>query len=99
MIAEKLSSEQMVDLFREEAFYDENDVELFEVVETGDWSDGGKFSSAKVIFQDNRTGKFYSYEIIRSGSYFSHYEYEAWDKPVEVEKQERTITITEWVGV
>lgn len=73
--------------------------ERYELVEESEWRDQGKFSEMTIIFKDTKTGKHYSFEIWRSGSYFSHYEYEIWDKAVEVELREETITIKKWVTV
>ncbi|MCY8256416.1 hypothetical protein MOC12_20880 [Bacillus spizizenii] len=95
----KITEEQMIQLFREDYLLDDDDNVLFEVHESGEWADGGKFSDKEIIFKDVSTNKFYSYVITRSGSYFSYYEYEAWGKPVEVEKVEKTITIEGWVTV
>jgi hypothetical protein len=98
VIAEKLTEDQLIELWRNDGMYDDNGEDLFESVEEGEWVDGGKFSSKEVIFKDVHTGKHYSFELTRSGSYFSHYEYEVWDKAVEVIQVTKTITITEWVG-
>lgn len=99
MEATKLTEKQLVQLWREDALLGENDEVLFETVEDGEWTDGGKYQDKEVIFQDVKTGKHYAFYITRSGSYFSHYEYEVYDKAFEVVKETRTVEITEWVGV
>jgi hypothetical protein len=95
----ELTESQRKELFFEEHMVDSFGNDLLEVVETTDWTDEGKYSDAEVIFKDLKTGLHYRYGIIRSGSYFSHYEYESYDKPELVEKQKRTITVEEWVAI
>lgn len=95
----KLTESQLIELWREENFIDDNDKLLFEVVEEGDWKDEGKFQDLEVIFKDVNTGKFYAFNIQRSGSYFSHYEYEVWDSVSEVEKQTKTVVVERWVAI
>ncbi|MCS0827401.1 hypothetical protein NX029_26155 [Cytobacillus firmus] len=93
----KLKEAELLELWREEGLYDLNDELTHELVETGEWVDGGKYSSLEVIFKDVATGKHYSFEVTRSGSYFSHYEYEVFDGATEVTKVTETITVTRWV--
>lgn len=95
----ELTNKQLHELWSEEAILDENDNTLYEVVEEGEWTDGGKYQDKEVIFKDVITGKHYSFNITRSGSYFSHYEYEIWDKPVEVVQEVKMIIVNEWVEV
>lgn len=94
-----LTENEMLNLWREDAHADNNGVVILEVVETSDIQDGGKYQSFDVIVREVATGKHYSYEITRSGSYFSHYEYEAYGDITEVEQVTRTQIITEWVQV
>lgn len=91
----KFKEGQLIDIWREDC------EERFELVEESNWIDEGKYSSCEVIFKDTETGKHYMFEITRSGSYYSHYEYEVYDSAVEVEltKYEKTITVKEWVQV
>lgn len=95
----KLSEDDVLQLFREEAIYVENDKVIFETVEEGKWIDDGKYSDMELIFKDRRTGKTYSCVIIRSGSYFTDYHFEVFDNPVEVHKVTETITVEKWVKV
>lgn len=95
----KLTEEELIDLWREEGLVDSEGNDVFELVIQGIWNDGGKIQSSQIIFKDVRDGKHYSFDLNRSGSYFSHYEYEVWDEPVEVELQEKLITIKRWVEV
>ncbi len=94
------TEEQLKELFIEETILDENEKVLYEVTETGEWTDEGKYQDCEVIFKEVSTGKHYRYFITRSGSYFSHYEYEVFDTdPVEVELVTETITVTHWKSV
>lgn len=94
------TEEQLKELFFEEIILDENEKVLYEVIETGEWADEGKFQDCEVIFKEVSTGKHYRYFITRSGSYFSHYEYEVCDTdPDEVELVTETVTVTHWKSV
>ncbi|WP_185183791.1 hypothetical protein [Bacillus subtilis] len=68
-----------------------------ELIEEADWSDEGKYSSSEIIFKLD--GKYYSFGVSRSGSYFSYYEYEYDTDVIEVEQVTETIKITKWVAV
>lgn len=93
-----LTEKQCLTLWREEAIENEQgDWVDVEIVEEPEWVDGGKYSSAEIIFKFE--GKYYRFEIVRSGSYFSHYEYEVYSKPEEVEQHTYTKTVTEWRAV
>ncbi len=89
----EFTSSQLLDIWREDC------EERYVLVEDAEWEDEGKFSSAEIIFEDTVTAKFYSFYVYRSGSYFSHYEYEVWDKAVEVTKVTKTKIVEEWVAV
>lgn len=99
MEAMKLTEKQLAELYSEECLVDENDNVLFELVDGEAWEDGGKYSSTSAIFKDERTGKHYSFGITRSGSYFSHYEYEFDTDITEVELREVVIKKKKWVNV
>lgn len=75
----------------------EEDSERFEIVEEGDWVDDGKYSLREIIVKDTTTGKHYSADYSRSGSYYTDYEINYPDVLYEVVAQERVIT--EWVVV
>lgn len=81
--------EKLLEIWREKD-------DRFDLIEEGDWSDEGKFSSQEVIFKDILTGKHYAFGVTRSGSYFSDYFYEVWDTATEVQKIIRPITIESW---
>ena len=72
----------------------------WELVEDGEWSQDHKYQHKESVVKHVPTGKFYHYEISRSGSPFTdwYYSYEDGDYPdlVEVEKKERVITETYW---
>ena len=91
------------EIWREEEYrtdYENEDSLLYELVEgPEDWSDGGKFQSAMMIFKDVKTGKHLACDITRSGSYFTYYHYDFDEHCYEVEYQERQITVKGWVAV
>jgi hypothetical protein len=95
----ELTEKQLITLWREDRLLIDDDTEVLEVIEMGEWVDEGKYSDTYVVFKDLRTGKHYQYWICRSGSYYSFYEYEILDKPVEVEKVIETIKVEKWVCV
>ena len=72
----------------------------WELVEEGEWTQDHKYQHKDSVVKHKPTGKFYHYEISRSGSPFTdwYYSYEDGDYPdlVEVEKKERVITETYW---
>lgn len=67
--------------------------EKFSVVKEGNWVSEGKWETKEVIFKDDETGKFYSINGMRSGSYYSDYEYEDDLEAVEVEAVKKVITV------
>jgi hypothetical protein len=69
-----------------------------EVVEEGDWEDGGKYQYLQSIirFPEWSPEKFFSYNLTRSGSYFSDYEYDRPSELYEVVKKEKITH--EWVS-
>lgn len=75
----------------------------WEVVEDGEWTQDHKYQHKESVVKHVPTGKFYHYEISRSGSPFTdwYYSYEDGDYPdlVEVEKKERVITESYWSAV
>ena len=67
-----------------------------------DWIGGGKFQQQKNIFQDTITKLYYSYIVVRSGSYFTEYNYSfEWEKDDIEMKQviKTTETIEVWKAV
>ena len=80
---------------------DEEDTDDFKFVENGEWEDDGKYSSQYTIIESN--GKFYQFWVYRSGSYFSHYEYEFYEDKegmIEVHEVEKRTRVEEyWADV
>lgn len=91
-MARKFTKEQLMDIWREGGFEIGTDWVDVEVLDDGhdSWEDGGKYQDTQVVFIYE--GKTYAFNITRSGSYFSHYEYEIWDDAYEVELATKTIT-------
>lgn len=85
-----------------------DEYDLGDVVKEGDWTDGGKWQTkVDVVRIDDNKSQFthlpfkqgyYEVRTVRSGSYWSDYEYDD-PKVVEVEPYEETITITKWRAV
>ncbi len=59
-----------------------------------EWVDEDKYSYSTTIVSKN--GKFFAIDQSRSGSYFSDYFYDK-AEVYEVERKEKTITVTTWV--
>lgn len=73
------------------------------MVQEGEWVQDGKDQQQTCIVQDSLSGKYYSFNVRRSGSPFTSWYYPHEDKDkfnlTEVSQQTRTVTITEWVEV
>lgn len=73
------------------------------MIEEGDWIQDGKYQLQTSVVQDSRTGKYYSFDVSRSGSPFTDWYYPHEDEDefwlTEVKSETRTITVTEWVSV
>lgn len=93
------TSQQLEELFFDENLINENDEVTHEVVESDSWEDEGKFASKAVVFKELATDKHFVFHVYRSGSYFSHYDYEFDTDVTEVKKVTETITIEKWVNV
>ena len=79
---------------------DENSPLVLE--EAGQWVDEGKYQFQENILQNTSTGRYYSYGLSKSGSYFSDFTYSfEWEKDeielVEVVKVNKVIKV--WVAV
>lgn len=68
----------------------------FEYHDETSWDDGGKYQYSTIILKHTETGKYYGFEVTRSGSYFSdyHYEYDGLDPLREYHEVEKVIS--EW---
>lgn len=81
-------------------FFREDDPD-FETVEQSEF-EGDKYQYATMIAKHIPTGKHYSAEICRSGSYFTDWWYDHEDRGLdlqEVEQVTKTITVTTWEPV
>lgn len=73
----------------------------YTMIENGDWVSSGKWEYQEGVVLHNETGKYYKYELSRSGSYYTEYYYPHIedDKGVklkEVKPVEKTIVVTNW---
>ncbi len=79
-----------------------DDSEDFELVESDNWKQNGKYQFCTSIYKHLSTGKHYSTTWRRSGSHHTDWYY-SWEDEgaelVEVEKREKVITTVEWVEV
>ena len=77
--------------------------ETWEVVEEGEWTQDYKYQHKESVVKHIPSGKFYKYEVSRSGSPFSdwYYSYEDGGFPslCEVFQEERTIIQKYWKAV
>lgn len=77
--------------------------DVWEVVEDGEWTQDHKYQYKESVVKHIPTGKFYQYEVSRSGSPFTdwYYSYEDGDYPTlcEVVQKERTIVQKYWKAV
>ena len=77
--------------------------DVWKVVEDGEWIQNHKYQYKESFVKHIPTGKFYQYEVSRSGSPFTgwYYSYEDGDYPVlcEVTQEERTIVQQYWKAV
>lgn len=74
----------------------------YEPVEDSDWVVDYKWQHKECVVKSNTTGKFYLYTLSRSGSPYSDYyfSYEDGDTELqEVELQEKTVVVKEWVAI
>ncbi|MBQ0111553.1 MAG: hypothetical protein KBT03_00315 [Bacteroidales bacterium] len=75
----------------------------WEVIDGGDWVSGGKWEYLTGISKNKVTGKYYRYELSRSGSYYTEYYYnhreEGFVNLVEVIPVERTVIVKDWEEV
>ena len=74
---------------------------LWTMIEEGDWISSGKWEYQTCVVMNNESGKYYKYELSRSGSYYSDYYYKHMedDKGVElseVKPVEKTIVVKSW---
>lgn len=72
----------------------------WEEVEEDDWTQDGKYQHGSRVIKHTESGRCFSLNASRSGSYHSDWYY-SWDDMTEVKAvtREVTKTITEWVAV
>ncbi len=69
----------------------------YEVVDEDDWDDQGKYQYCYPVVRHIESGKFFTFTVQRSGSYFSDYDYDFPDAELtEVHKVTKTIVTEEW---
>lgn len=94
MKLEKRFAEQLLD---EDDALDENEVLVYQFIESSDWRQGHKYQFIDIVFRDPLVDKYYQFSTSRSGSPFTdwhyemEYESEFLDCP-EVKKVEKVIT-------
>lgn len=89
----KISQEELQEIF-------EGDHEDFETIESQGWDDQGKYQFKYPVVKHCKTGKFYTFCVQRSGSYFTDYNYYyPCSELQEVELQEKTVVVKEWVVI
>lgn len=94
----KMTQKQFIELWREEEL--EIDGVTYTVAVQGEWDGAGeKYQTLDVIITDGE--RFYRGTITKSGSYFSHWEYNDWGEAdiEEVALITRTITVEKWEAV
>lgn len=87
----------------EEAPSEKKEGSRWTMIEDGDWVSDGKYDTQYCIVQNNQSGKYYQYQLTRSGSYYSDYWYSHQEDGGvdlnEVIPMEETVTIIRWKGV
>ena len=77
------------------------DDEDWTMVEEGDWISSGIWEIQTCVVMNNESGKYYKYELSRSGSYYSDYYYKHMEDDdgvelSEVKPVEKTIVVKSW---
>lgn len=75
----------------------------WELFDAGDWVQDYKYQIQTVVSKHKPSGKFYSYEFLRSGSSFSDWYYPHQNQKSieldEVKLVEKTVIVTSWEKV
>ena len=81
----------------QELFF-EGETDEYKIVESGEWKQDGKYQFQEVIFTD-KSGKFFSLGISRSGSPFSDWTYDfEWSDSFECPEVVKAEVITyKWI--
>ncbi len=79
-----------------DVIWEEVDAGGLTLVEQGQWIDEGKYQQQENILREIATGRFYCYNLSKSGSHFTEFMFSfEWDPDeielVEVEKATRTV--------
>jgi hypothetical protein len=70
------------------------------MVEDDKWDDQGKYQYCYPVVQHIESGKFYTFCVKRSVSYFNDYDFDFPDNGLtEVQKVKKVIETEEWVAV
>ena len=77
------------------------DDENWTMIEEGDWISSGKWEHQTCVVMNNESGKYYKYELSRSGSYYSDYYYKHMEDDdgvelSEVKPVEKTVVVKSW---
>ena len=72
----------------------------YEMEEDTSWEDEGKYQYCYPVVKNVASGKFYSFCVQRSGSYFTDYDFDFPDNRLtEVQKIKKVVETKEWVAV
>jgi len=88
----KIAASQLAAVFSEEAEAVTED-DVFSEIDRGAWDDEGKYQYLPIYIKSKKTDKVYVFNVQRSGSYFSDYNYEFDEDAHEVEEKEVTHTV------
>ena len=89
----KVTPQEMKAIWRE-------DDPHYDMVDDDKWDDQGKYQYCYPVVQHIESGKFYTFCVQRSGSYFNDYDFDFPDPELtEVQKVKKVIETEEWVAV
>lgn len=92
----KLTQEELLHIFDEDTVVTQEGVTLV-IVERGEFEQDGKYQSAELIFTDG--DKYYSSEVVRSGSPFTEWDYDDYGDASISEVQKVSVVVERWVAV
>lgn len=83
-----------------EAPSEKSDYNEWIMIDNGDWVSDGKYEFQECVVQNKESGKYYQYQLQRSGSYYTDYWYSHQDdggvELNEVIPMEETVTVINW---
>lgn len=89
----KVSTDDLEQIWRE-------DHPDYDTIDEDDWDDHGKYQFCYPVVKEIASGKFYTFCVQRSGSYFSDYDFHFPDNELtEVYKVKKIVEIEEWEKV